>query len=348
MLDFSFEDICELVTIVYDSDGVTELGSYSFRSYLREMDYFFRICNFLSAEVAHSMCSKDSEVYSFLDTLRSFYWEVEKEEVENLEGAIRRYIEDLKNYKFTSYKLFPFLPESYDVYTYREEIELSIDHIYKRILKLRQRRIKFYERVLEEYSARKDQYNMYLQKHLKSKESDCNDKLLELDTNSVLLEVGIKTDGFYHISNQSWYLKDLLRLENSEVERYTKNLPYYRTHDLFTHTEGLKLFFDLFFVFKNEIDSILPITPDKSLFEGVIAILKRDFAYRFVQQDDLENAIIEHIKELEKYEFFSLAKEQFYVKLSKMIYSLRNRRIAFYEAVLEDYLANREKYDGAI
>jgi len=108
---------------------------------------------------------------------------------------------------------------------------------------------------------------------------------------------------------------------------------------------ALKVFFELFSVFRDEVSLILPDNPAENFFERVLAVLKRDFIDNFERQGDLEDVLIEYIKELEKYEFLSLPKEQFYDKLSKMIYGLRARRIEFYEAVLKDYLANKENYE---
>ena len=93
---------------------------------------------------------------------------------------------------------------------------------------------------------------------------------------------------------------------------------------------------------------ILPDNTGESFFERVLTVLIRDFIDDFDQHGDLEDAIIEYIEELERFEFLSLPKEAFFDKLSKMIYSLRARRIEFYEAVLKDYLANKEKYDNVM
>ena len=153
---------------------------------------------------------------------------------------------------------------------------------------------------------------------------------------------------YYRLSSQSWYLKDLLKLDDPDIERYTNRLPRHRTSDLHTHPEGLRAFFELFSVFKDEMSLILPDNPKETLFARVLKVLKRDFIDYFKRQGDLGDLIVEYIEELEKFEFLSLSKEQFFDRLSKMIYSLRTRRIEFYEAVLEDYLANREKYDKVI
>ncbi|MFW9969009.1 MAG: hypothetical protein ACFFDF_02335 [Candidatus Odinarchaeota archaeon] len=93
---------------------------------------------------------------------------------------------------------------------------------------------------------------------------------------------------------------------------------------------------------------VLPDEPNRSFFEKVLIVLKRDFIDDFEQYGDLEDDISNHIQELEKFEFISLPKEEFFDKLSKTIYNLRTRRIAFYEALLEDYLANKEKNDKAM
>lgn len=364
MSDFSsyFTDPCELVAIVYGSDGMTELGRYSFRGYVTGMDYFFQICTLFTWEMSYlgRICSDAEDIVfkTFANTLRSgFYWEIRKGTVKTLKGAIKRYIEDLKQYKFKAQRIFPFLPESSATSLNRKEFKITIDYIFKRIQKMRQQRIIFYERVLQEYTARKDQYNQRLRAYLKSEGNNSARKLAEFSFDFALSELGIDSENrcnggfpekYYEIHNQSWYLKDLLNLDNPEIERYTKGLPRYRTRTLHAHPEGMKAFFELFFVFKDEMSLILPDNPDETFFDKVLTVLKRDFIDEFKRQGDLEDSIIEYIEGLEKFEFLSLPKEQFFDKLSKVIYSLRTRRIEFYEAVLEDYLANREKYDNAM
>ncbi len=367
MSDFSYYLVepCELVAIVYGSDGITELGGYSFRGYIKGMDHFFRISDLFAFEMSYlgqvELHEKNIVFETFSNVLRSsFYWEIEKGLARTLEDVVNRYIEELKQYKFMTQRLHPFLPKS-SITTSADlkEVEITIDRIFKWIQKMRQHRIIFYERVLQEYTARQDQYNLRLREYLENndnKEKSVS-KSVEFSIDSVLSELGIDSenhsnDGLpkthYDIHSQSWYLKDLMKLENPDIERYTKSyeeLPRYRTGEIHTHPEGLRAFFELFFVFKDEMSLILPDNPDESFFEKVLTVLIRDFINDFKRKGDLEDIIVEYIEELEKFEFLSLSKEQFFDKLSKMIYDLRTRRIAFYEAVLEDYLANKEKYD---
>ena len=364
MSDFSyfFAEPCELVAIVYQSDGITELGSYSFRGYMKGMDYFFQVCSLLAYEVANSYrfgtYERDSDFELYLDTLRSYYHDVKNGEADSLESAIRQRIEELKQYKFVARKVIPFLPDSgATTSAARREIEITVDRVFKRILKMRQHRIIFYERVLKEYTARKDQYNRSLRTYLESSGKDTPSELNNFSLDLVLSKFDLdpfnhnrelQSEESYEIHNHSWYLKDLMKLDNPEIERYTKSfeeLPRYRTGSVYTHPEGLKAFFELFSVFKDEMSLILPENPQESFFDRVLTILVRDFVDDFKQRGDLEVIIIGYIENLEKYEFLSLSKEAFFDKLSKMIYSLRARRIKYYEAVLEDYLANKEKYD---
>ena len=353
-----FMDPCELVTIVYGSDGITEMGRYSFRGYMEGMNLFFQICSLLSYEVAHSHRFKDTDFENFASILRSsFYWEVSKGKAKTLEGVLRRYIDDLRKYKFIAQKIFPTLPESSATYEHHRRFEITIDYIFREIQEMRRQRIIFYEYVLQEYKMRKDIYNRHLREYLKDNKRKIFINSPDLDIDSILSELGIDSenqssrglyDSYYEIHSQSWYLKDVIDLENPEIERYTKKLPRYRTGEIHTHPEGVKAFFELFFIFRDEMSFILPDEPNKSFFERVLMVLKRDFLDGFEQHGDLEDVIVKHIEELEKYEFLSLPKEQFFNKLSKMIYRLRTRRIAFYEAVLADYLANKEKYDNAM
>ncbi len=364
MSDFSsyFMDPCELVAIVYDSDGITELGRYSLRGYAKSMNRFFQICTLFTWEMSYLIYfmpnAEISTFKTFANVLRSdFYWEVRKEKNKILKVVVQQYIEELKQYQFKSQRIFPFLAESDATYLNRKEYEITIDRIFKWILKMRQYHISFYEDVLQEYRARKDQYNQQLREYLDKNEQILVCRSTDLDVASILNELGADTvnqknnglfDRFYQISNQSWYLADLLKLDNPEIERYTKGLPRYRTRSFHVHPEGLKAFFELFTIFRDEMKFILPDETDKHFFERVLTVLKRDFLYRFEERGDLEETIIEYIENLEKYIFLSLSKEQFFNRLSRMIYGLRTRRIEYYEAVLADYLANKEKYDAIL
>jgi len=361
MSDFDsyFTDPCELVTIVYGSDGITELGRYSFRGYAKSMNRFFQICTLFTWEMNYLVYIKpdaeDTIFKTFTNVLRSaFYWEVKRDKTKTLKDVVQLYIEELKQYQFKSQRIFPFLAESDASYLNRKEYEITIDRIFKWILKMRQYRISFYEDVLQEYRARKDQYNQQLREYLDKNEGIFVCRPTDLDFASILNELGADTanqknnglsDKFYQINNQSWYLADLLKLDNPEIERYTKGLPRYRTRGFHVHPEGLKAFFELFTIFRDEMKFILPDETDKHFFERVVTVLKRDFLDRFEERCDLEKTIIEYIENLEKYIFLSLPKEQFFNRLSRMIYGLRTRRIEYYEAVLADYLTNKEKYD---
>jgi hypothetical protein len=356
-----FTDPCELVAVVYAADGITELGCYSFRGYAKNMNRFFQICNLFAWEMTPSnRYGKDSDFQIYLDTIRDFYYAyVKDDKLQDIEAVLREYIVDLKQYKFKSRRLFFLLAYSDAESRNYREFEITIDRIFKWILKMRQYRIEFYERVLQEYKARKDQYNQRLRTHLECEDICNSKKLVAFSVESALTELGVEPENdnynvfpemYFEIHNKAWYLADLLKLDNpsSELERYTKRIPLYRTVNLHADPKGLKAFFELFSIFRVEMSFILPDNPDDNFFERVLTVLKRDFLDDFEQQGDLEDVIAAYIEHLEKFEFLSLHKEQFYDRLSKMIYSLRTRRIAFYEAMLEDYLANKEKYDKAM
>lgn len=361
MSDFSsyFVDPCELVAIVYASDGIIELDRYSLKGYAKNMNRFFQICNLIAREMTHSNRPGNvSDFQIYLSIIRDFYHAyVKSKGIDNIENAIQKRVDDLKQYKFKSQRLFFLLACSDAESKNYRDFEITVDRIFKWIIKMHQQRINFYEHVLQEYQARKDQYDQRLRNYLDNEGKSSNKKVDKLSIDTVLSELNVKPDKnsdsvfseeYYDIRSQSWYLKDVLDLENPEIERYTKGLPRYRTCSIHAHPEGLKDFFELFSIFKNEMSFILPDEPDKNFFERVLTVLKRDFLDGFVQRGDLEDTIVEYIEELEKFEFLSLSKEQFFNKLSKMIYSLRTRRIAFYEAVLEDYLANKEKYNAVM
>jgi hypothetical protein len=329
---------------------------------MRGMNYFFQICSLLSYEAAHPNPSHDTDFENYLSTIRDFYKaDVKSGDADSLESALQQHINELKQYKFKARRIIKFLPQ----YTFEPEsspvfgkqFEITIDNIFKKIKKMRQQRILFYEHILQKYMAQRNQYNQRLRAYLESKAKNSTEELVEFPIDSVLSELEFEfkkhfkesfPEKHYKVFYNAWYLKDLLKLGNPEVERYTKKLPRYRSGEIHTHFEGLKAFFELFSVFKDEMSLILPDNPGESSFERVLTVLIRDFIDDFEQHGDLEDAIVKHIEELEKYEFLSLPKEQFFDKLSKMIYDLRARRIAFYEAVLADYLANKEKYDNAM
>ena len=106
---------------------------------------------------------------------------------------------------------------------------------------MRQHRIIFYERVLKEYTARKDQYNRSLRTYLESSGKDTPSELNNFSLDLVLSKFDLdpfnhnrelQSEESYEIHNHSWYLKDLMKLDNPEIERYTKSfeeLPRYRT-----------------------------------------------------------------------------------------------------------------------
>jgi len=362
--EYFFEEPYELETLVYQSDGITQLGKYSFRGYKKGMDYFFQICSLFTYEMSYSIYIQGNDqsfFEKFSSILRSnFFWMVEKEG-KDLEEILKNYIEDLKQYTFmTSKPKNPFMRRFSANYANYKEVEITVDKIFRMIQKVRQQRINFYEIILQEYIARKDQYNKRLGAYLENEEKRSHIESRNFSLDSILSELGIEPinpnkeiwdEIIYEIHNVSYYLRDLLKLDNPETEKYDKDfdeLPRYRIRDLHAHPESFRAFFELFLLFKEEMSFILTENLDERFFERTLTILIRDFIDEFVQRGDLEELLIEFIENLERYEFLSLQKEVFFDKISKMIYSLRARRIEFYEAVLDDYLSNKEKYDNAM
>lgn len=330
--------------------------------YMKGMNHFFQVCSIFTYEMSYlgriKYNSDDIVFETFANALRSgFLWRVRRGKAKTLEDALRTHICDLKKNKFITCRINPFLTDSNATWESRKLVEITPNQIFKRIQKMRQHRIIFYECILKEYKARKNQYNQRLREYLDNKHEKTVRSSITLDIDYILsgLEVdlsnrrrGILPEKFYKISNQAWYLNDLMALDNPEIDRYTKRLPRYRAQDMHAHPEGLKVFFELFSVFKSEMSLIIPISLEESFFEKVLATLKHDFLDDFERQGDLEEALIEYINELEKFEFLSLPKEKFFDKISKMIYNLRARRIEFYETILEDYLANKDRYDKVL
>lgn len=367
VFEYLFEEPFELEALIFHSDKITELGKYSFRGNKKGMDYFFQICNLIAYEMSYLSSIEPNHETNQIDIFKSFssflrssfYWQIEYGKGGTLEEIVRQEVDNLKQYKFmTSKPKNPFMREYSPNGTDYEEVEITVDRVFRMMQKVRQHRISFYELLLQEYIGRKERYNKRLGAYLENKEKVMESRNFSLD--SILSELGLEPithskerwdEVFYEINNVSYYLRDLLKLDNPETERYDKDfddLPRYRICGLHAHPEGFRAFFELFLLFKEEMSFILTENLDESFFERTLTVLIRDFIDDFEKDGDLENVIIEFIDNLEKYEFLSLQKEVFFDKISKMIYSLRTRHIEFYEAVLNDYLANKEKYDNAM
>ncbi len=362
MSDFSyfFDDPCEIEVRVYGLDGVTELGKYHCRGYIWGANYFSHICSLLAREMSysnrHGDYTKVSNFKLYIDTVITFFQaDVRSGKVDNIQKALLLYINELKKYTFSGQRIFPYLDASKAKGPDHKEFEITIDRIFKRFLKMRHHRIIFYERVLKEYIAQKDLYNRSLNDYLKNPNKIDNKVSVENSVGSILSEIENEFDNYFkepiperhfEVFYDVRYLRDLLKLQNPEIERHTKDIPCYRFGHLNVDPEGIRTFFELFLAFREEMSMILPNTTEKTFFERVLMVLKRDFLTE--SESDLEGAIGHYIDELEKYEFLSLSKEKFFDRLFKMIYSLRTRRIAYYEAVLADYLSNKEKYDSKV
>ncbi len=362
--NYSYEDPCELEFIVYRSDGISKLGKFSFRGHLKGTNYFFQICSLFTLEMNYlerievDADGEDIVFKTFANVLRSnFYWEVRRGKAKTLEGVVRRHIEDLEQYKFLVRRLPPFLPiTSADSLDYRR-LNITIDRILEMIHEMRHCRINFYEFIFQQYSAKKDEYNQCLEEYLDNNRKRLVKEQNKFSVGSILSELGVepvihrKETYFgkrYEISYHAWFLKDLMGLNNPEIEKYTTGLPSYRFWEMNATPEGLKTFFELFSVFECEMTPILPKNLGEPLFKTVLKVLKRDFIDDFARDGSLETVLAENINELKKFEFLSLERELFCGKVVKMINSLRSHRIEFYKSVLEDYLANRERYDNVM
>ena len=358
----SYEDPCELEFVVYQSDGISKLGKFSFRGHLRGTDYFFQICSLFTYEMSYlerievDADGEDIVFKTFANVLRSsFYWQIKNGKAKTLEGVVRRHIEDLEQYKFIVRRLPPFLPITSAASVNFRRLNITIDRILEMIHEMRRCRIDFYEFIFQQYSVKKDEYNQCLEEYLDNNRKRLVKEQNKFSVDSILSELGVEPDIHrketyfgkrYEISYTAWFLKDLMGLNNPEIEKYTTGLPLYRSWEMNATPEGLKAFFELFSVFECEMNPILP--KNEPLFKTVLKVLKRDFIDDFAQEGDLEAVLTKNINELKKFEFLSLERELFCGKVVKMINSLRAHRIEFYKAVLEDYLANRERYDNVM
>ncbi len=362
--EYLFEEPYEIEVLTYHSEDLIESGDINPLPYRKDtltgnkkgIDYFFQICRLFKYEMGYLtyIQNKNKSIFERISSVlrSSFLWMVKKES--SLEDILQKEIEDLKLYNFTTCRpKNPFMRSYSPNHADYKEVEITVDRISRMIQKLRRHRIEFYDLILQEYLARKDQYNLRLREYLKHTSGipPINSSEANLVTISLEFESSDKDiwpEEIYDIDVTAWYLKDLLKLTNPAIEKYTEDfddLTRYRADDILGYTEGMDSFSDIFLIFKEEMSYLLTKDLNKSFFEKTLTVLIRDFIGEFEQLGDLEDVIIDYIENLEKYEFFSLQREALFDKLSKMIYSLRARHIKFYEAVLTDYLANKKKYD---
>jgi len=350
-----FEEAYELDITAYLSSDLTnqeilDLEPYNFNTLLghkKGINYLFKIFWLFKEEMDYivNIQGEDNVFDKTLSILASgFLTEFKKKN--DWAVVLTQYIEELNGYKFVT------LEKDSDW----KGKEITINRISRMIYKLRQRRIEFYESILQEYKVRKDQYNERLERQLRNDNTKFYTELKESDifesfpkqtflNNIILVSKDLFAMETYELDILAYYKRSLKGIKDKKTN---VNLKTYRSNTLWGYKEGVDFFLDIFSIFKEEMSYILTENLDKNFIERTLTVLIRDFIDEFEKKGDLENVLVEYIENLEKYEFLSLQKEVFFDKISKMIYSLRARRIEFYEAVLDDYLANKEKYDNAM
>ncbi|MFX1480563.1 MAG: hypothetical protein ACFFCI_20935 [Promethearchaeota archaeon] len=317
--------------------------------YREGIEYLYRICRLFKYETGFLIHAEEKR--GTFETIASFLRSSfsSKDLMNNL---VQR-INDLKKFKFISYK--PKLPTgeySSNMADYRE-FEITVDQISRWIKSLRQHRIEFYDTILQEYLARKNQYHARLEEFLsgKIKKVDGSKEFPQLSP--ILEESHIESkkvwdEELIELKMYSWLVRDLLQLKDPTIEKYTRDfndLTRYSVCSALGSKQVISDFFKIFSIFKNEMNFILTSNLQENFFEKTLIILTRDFIKHFEEKGDLENAIIEYIDELEQTTFFSLEKDQVTELISRIIYRLRQSRIDFYEMALQEYSKNKEKYN---
>ena len=101
---------------------------------------------------------------------------------------------------------------------------------------------------------------------------------------------------------------------------------------LFSPDFGIKPLFKIFDILKSELSR-----PLEGVDLGAVRIIFNEFSYNdLTTNENIRNTINNHLKDLRDYD--SLLK-----KIKKILFSLRERRIKFWETVIEDYLNNEER-----
>ena len=103
--------------------------------------------------------------------------------------------------------------------------------------------------------------------------------------------------------------------------------------------EGIKLIFSLFKIIKNEVSAPTEITDD-NVFKSL-----NNFITEFQKNPDLEQPIKKKIKKLGDYKFSKGFIDVSEEKIINQLKSLREKRIKFWNSVLEIYIENREEYN---
>lgn len=334
--------------------------------YKKGIDYFFEIFWIFKDEMGF-LFDQDKTTFVNVLTFLAGGFLTEFKEKRDLDDVLVDYIDNLKKYKFITYKpKFPFKKTTGNMADYKE-VEITTNRISKMIINMRQHRIEFYEVILQEYLARKEQYNQKLKEFLKNEHEvisdDANNSDLVRDTSenkkiSSYKSVSIDdSDNIFYKENYELNANAfLLREINPTINKYEDlDLEFYRSNIIWGYKDGIDNFFTIFYIFKQELDPVVPKNDIENcnVLNRTLTVLLQ-FLREFEEKSDLQDVLLAHIEQLEKFSFLTIDKNGFvksegkdllFDRISRMIYDLRHRRIEFYEALLQKYLAKKAHYN---
>ncbi|MFW9878833.1 MAG: hypothetical protein ACFFG0_37615 [Candidatus Thorarchaeota archaeon] len=366
--DFFFEDVYELDIVAHKNKDLVDpsvedppiYNQCTLWGYKKGIDNFFKIFWLFKTELGFIFLDEFSSNFDNILTFLAGGFLSDFEKNNNLDEILIKSIQDLKKFKFITNKpKNPFLKyHSHNMLDLVQK-EITVSHISRIFSELRQRRIEFYEIILQKYLIRKDEYNKELRKHLDSNSKlNLNEKRRDThmgempklqhlkDFNLEYIDENIFTLETYELGVASYHLSDL----EPDIDKATDlDLEAYRDNVLWGYKEGIDLLFDIFSIFKEEMSYMRFLgKKDLHIFEKTRNTLIGDFLANFEEISDLEGVLTDYIENLEKFSFSSLDKDTFIDRFSRAIYNMRQRRIEFYEAILHEYLANKKKYNESL
>lgn len=134
------------------------------------------------------------------------------------------------------------------------------------------------------------------------------------------------------IVTQVWLSVHKLKLNGEEKEPSRQDVIH--TND----EEGIKLIFNLFKIIKNEITAPTKITED-TVFKSL-----KSFTKEVRKNGDLEQPIRKKIKKLKNYKFYKGFIAVSGEEILNQLNSLRDKRIEFWNSILEKYVENKVEY----
>jgi len=242
----------------------------------------------------------------------------------DMESVLNDYIEDLEQFKFRTFRP----KEPYKKHTGNmadlKKVEITTDFIARMIFELRQRRVEFYETLLQEYIGRKKDYDEGLRKRLEKggniNLTDENREILNLNSNENILDsTNYKDEEIFSLDTYVFHITSYLLKEfedpSAEGYEYVANLSdeitssnVYRFNIIWGYKKGIDDIFEIFKIFKEEMSFIID-SEEKSLFENVLTVLLQFLEkFKVESSSNLEQLLVDYIEDLEKYMFFHLRK----------------------------------------